>query len=466
MKLYRGSMWKEKNVLSPKVSIVVPVLNSVLYIEECIMSIRNQTMSEIEIIIVDAGSTDGTLEILKKMVQEDKRIILLHSERKSCGYQNNVGVEKASGKYIGFVESDDIISENMYEELFSEAEEKELEYIKADFDTFYFLKSGEKVTERQRGVPPYAYNKILSGAEYPELLLYDIYLWKGIYRADFLKKYHIEQNITLGAAFQDVGFAFQTITQVKRGYYSDKVFYHYRRDNQNSSVYNINGYIFLKNEFLFIEKFLERHSELNGFWKEFYLRLSAMVSTRDKIMTFSNVEWKEVVESLGEIGKIFQRGIKQGRIDLLDFGEQRWAEVQMVIKYPEQYYYYSYFKYNELAKSWDVLMKECKQARDVVIFGCGIRTRRLFAMMERNDINVSAFCDNDERKWGTLCCGKEIYSPQVVRKWMPDALFLVLPKYGNAMKKQLLDMGVESKKIKLHDVGNDISCAFVYRYRD
>ena len=93
----------------PKVSVIMPSLNVVSYIRECIESVVNQTLKDIEIICVDAGSTDGTLEVLEEYTAKDNRIKLLHSDKKSYGYQMNMGIDAATGEYIGIVETDDYI---------------------------------------------------------------------------------------------------------------------------------------------------------------------------------------------------------------------------------------------------------------------------------------------------------------------------------------------------------------------
>ena len=101
----------------PKVSVIMPSLNVVQYIQECMESVVRQTLSDIEIICVDAGSTDGTLEILQEFAKKDQRISIIVSDKKSYGYQMNLGLKAAKGEYIGIVETDDFIEPNMYEDL-------------------------------------------------------------------------------------------------------------------------------------------------------------------------------------------------------------------------------------------------------------------------------------------------------------------------------------------------------------
>ena len=111
----------------PKVSVVMPSLNVALYIRECIESVLNQTLKDIEIICVDAGSTDGTLEILKEYADKDPRISIINSDRKSYGYQMNLGMDAAAGEYMGIVETDDIADFDMFETLYNAAKADDLD---------------------------------------------------------------------------------------------------------------------------------------------------------------------------------------------------------------------------------------------------------------------------------------------------------------------------------------------------
>ena len=115
----------------PKVSVIMPSLNVAPYVRECIESVLGQTLREIEIICVDAGSTDGTLEILREYAEKDSRITLIVSDKKSYGYQMNLGLNVATGKYVGIVETDDRVRENMYETLYGLAEQNAVDIIKS-----------------------------------------------------------------------------------------------------------------------------------------------------------------------------------------------------------------------------------------------------------------------------------------------------------------------------------------------
>ena len=98
----------------PKISIVIPIYNVEKYLEECLTSITKQTLKEIEIIAVDDGSTDSSGKILDSFAAKDKRIKAIHQKNTGYSAAVNLGIEKASGEYVGIVESDDLIDKAMY----------------------------------------------------------------------------------------------------------------------------------------------------------------------------------------------------------------------------------------------------------------------------------------------------------------------------------------------------------------
>ena len=123
----------------PKISIIMPSLNVEPYIVECVDSVINQTLKDIEIIFVDAQSTDGTLEILKDYESKDSRVKLLISDKKSYGHQMNLGIVNATGQYIGIVETDDYVSPEMFYELYNLSNNGEYDIVKSKIYFYYMI---------------------------------------------------------------------------------------------------------------------------------------------------------------------------------------------------------------------------------------------------------------------------------------------------------------------------------------
>ncbi len=248
------------------ISVIVPVYNSKDTICGCLDSLLAQTKMNLEFLCVDACSTDGTGDILERYAWLDGRIRIIRSEKKSYGYQVNLGIREALGKYIGIVEADDATSPDMYEVLGDAALENEPDFVRADYyETYYRYGITGRDTKRDNArldkrivrivKDKSRYGKTFSLKEDPVCIHPDaIATWSGIYRRDFLAKYGIMHNETPGASFQDMGFWAQV------HYYADKVMfincplYRYRIDNPVSSTFQRGKEYCLSDELRFTVK--------------------------------------------------------------------------------------------------------------------------------------------------------------------------------------------------------------------
>ena len=171
----------------PKISVIMPSLNVRPFIKECIESVINQTFRDLEIICVDAGSTDGTLEILKEYAKKDSRINIIQSNEKSYGHQMNIGIEASKGEYIGIVETDDFIDEKMYETLY-QLTDSSADIVKVNF-YHYSDENNFKADTSKLKLPKTAFNvyeneTILNG--HPSI-------WAAIYKKTFGKHFTYQQ---------------------------------------------------------------------------------------------------------------------------------------------------------------------------------------------------------------------------------------------------------------------------------
>jgi len=120
----------------PKVSVIVPVFNTAQYLEECLTSILNQSLADIEIICIDDGSKDGSLGILRRFSESDNRIKVLTQENSGAGVARNLGMKHATGTYLSFLDSDDVFEPSMLERLYNLAEERDLDIAVCRCDKF------------------------------------------------------------------------------------------------------------------------------------------------------------------------------------------------------------------------------------------------------------------------------------------------------------------------------------------
>ena len=122
----------EKN---PAISILVPCCNVEKYLDQCLESIVTQTFDDLEIICINDGSKDGTLGIIQKFAERDSRIVVIDKPNSGYGASMNMGLDRARGKYVGIVESDDYIEKNMFQRLYETAEKYNLDYVRCLFKT-------------------------------------------------------------------------------------------------------------------------------------------------------------------------------------------------------------------------------------------------------------------------------------------------------------------------------------------
>ena len=222
--------------MRPKISVIMPCLNSMEYMDECLSSVLAQTLKDIEIICVDAGSTDGTVEYIQEKAAQDARISLVHSEKKSYGYQVNVGMDHARGEFMAIVESDDYILPEMYEKLYALAWRYSVEVVKSDFSRFYGDREHRTFTPASVLRDKKKYNQVKNARSDSDIWGAYVLITPAIYSLDFLRKSQIRLHESPGASYQDNGFWFQVLMHAERMWFYPESLYMLRRDNPNSSV--------------------------------------------------------------------------------------------------------------------------------------------------------------------------------------------------------------------------------------
>lgn len=324
--------------MGKKISILIPTLNAAEYLEECINSILRQTYDYLEIIVVDAGSTDGTLEILSKYIEQDDRIRLIHSGKKSYGYQMNVAMKNATGDYIGIVEADDYIAEDMYECLLDVMIENGADYVKGKPQFIRAFQNGEPTIEDEK---TYIEEKGLSGilinpSLMPELLIYDIYHWTGLYKKDFVN--NICFNETYGAAFQDQGFLLKTISKAEKAVYIDKPVYYYRQNNSDSSIFNTRGFAYIYQEYSLNYVYAQK---LGSKWIEaFYLRMFEQICGRYFVMAISGSYWQDAEADIELLRKWLLKSERAGYFSKCKMEREKRKKLNYFLNSSEDLYEY------------------------------------------------------------------------------------------------------------------------------
>lgn len=218
----------------PKISVIIPSLNVKDYIKQCVDSVINQTLRDIEILCVDAGSDDGTLEILKEYAEEEPHLNVFLSNRKSYGSQVNQGLTIATGEYISIVESDDYIKEDMLESLYKLTQYGYMDIVKGTFYHMYLSEDENRIEidTAKRNIPA---NKVFKVEDQPLFLDGHPSIWSAIYKRSFLINNNIHFLEEDGGAWVDNPFFYETALKADSILYTNTPYYYYRETNQNSS---------------------------------------------------------------------------------------------------------------------------------------------------------------------------------------------------------------------------------------
>lgn len=236
-------------MLQPKISVIIPVYNVEQYLSQCLENIVYQTYTNLEIICVNDGSSDNSKNILESYAKIDKRIKIINQQNSGQSVARNVGIKNATGDYIHFMDSDDYISLNYYEEMV-----KTLANTNADIvcSGFYFEEWKEmSVYYKDTFILTNLYDKL-----YKTVLNYFNYVWRYLIKTSFIK----ENNFYFinGKFYEDIGYTLELLIKANKVVIAPKVqyFYRYRKD---STVHNKKYNNDLTEAFLRYNKVLEKY---------------------------------------------------------------------------------------------------------------------------------------------------------------------------------------------------------------
>jgi glycosyltransferase involved in cell wall biosynthesis len=427
-----------------KVSVIMPSLNVADYIDECMESALNQTLNDIELICIDAGSTDGTWEKLIDYSKRDNRVIPVHSDVRSYGYQVNMGIDMARGEYIAILETDDYIDREMYDTLYRIALETDADYVKADFDTFETKWNGErKFSLRKLGGnrDGRLYNNVIDPRHIRNVYAHDYYIWKGIYKRSFLVDNDIRLNESKGAAYQDIGFSQQVHAYATRAYYSDKSFYRYRLDRDGSSSNSAYGLSYAHYEFerlLCDKKFRERMVCPEGLCMHMVISLCGEMPRVLRAVGFDteseyvrpHYEWLKAKIIENESGNLEEyKELRPTLGEILDDLEGYCARLKE-----------EYLKKKPLLD----LIHGADKGSGIVIFGAGMRGRRMLEFLLKEGVHNVMFADNNSSLWGSDVDGVKVIEPmECAREHSDGCCIIANSKNSDDIVGQLVSLGVD-----------------------
>lgn len=211
-----------------KVSIIVPVYNVEKFLPECLDSLINQTLKDIEIICINDGSKDNSLAILKNYAQKDSRIKIIDQQNQGQSVARNNGINTAVGEYIGFVDSDDWVDKDYFEKLYLAAKKYDSDIAAGDF-----IRCGKRIKSKKLQYTNEAfYTNITDKIQYAEIPKYN-YIWNKIYKRDSLLK--LNMPFPEGRVYEDVYWLVRVVYGLNGFVTVPETYYNYRK-NSGSTV--------------------------------------------------------------------------------------------------------------------------------------------------------------------------------------------------------------------------------------
>ncbi len=224
---------------NPKISVIIPIYNVESYLSRCLTSVVKQTLYDIEIVCVNDGTTDGSLDVLKAYMERDSRIVLVDKNNGGISSARNAGLDHAQGNVIIFLDSDDYLELNACERIYEE-------YISHYADIIIFgSKPFPEIPEPEEWVP---WKLDCEWAYYPEFVPYSLFgersatpfVWNHAFARKLIERGHFrfEENISLG---EDMIFLLEIVPRAKGIQFIGDKLHHYRCFRPQSSMYRYNA---------------------------------------------------------------------------------------------------------------------------------------------------------------------------------------------------------------------------------
>lgn len=439
------SMQLNENI---KITVLVTVHNSEKYLKQCLESVCKQSFKEIEVLCIDGGSTDTSPEILKAYQRHDSRIRIINDPNTSYGHKINIGIIQARGDYIGILESDDRMKESMLEQLYYFAQKYDLDYVDANYDTFFEIDGKTFYYEVKKYNTQDCYNKLMNSA-------YNAYtlkggatgaIWTGIYKRSFLLHNSIHMFESPGAAYQDTSFRFLVCALAGSCYHLSETLHEYRSDNTESSIKDNSKIFAISMEYDYLkEQLIERKLFSNDILDAYYQwKYQSYYWNTFRLPTDAREQFLKKYRT--ELSK----DIEQGHLIEDSLSKSDYQNTFMLISDPKAFMESIAKHAQDGNLSFQRIFKAVKEigSKKIVVFGFGIRGKHFLNLYQNYSDQILCLCDNNADLHYKKIMGYTLLPVADSFHQYPDATFVIAnSKNHTKMKEQLIGLGVCSENI-------------------
>lgn len=408
--------------MDKKVSVIVPVYNTSVYLKKCMDSLINQTLNEIEIICINDGSTDNSLEILEAYASNDSRIKILNQENQGQSAARNAGIEIAKGEYIGFLDSDDCAKSTMFEKLYKNAKEFNSDISMCSIEVF---DEKTKVSHSNDYMSLDLFGKAFENRVFSPCETYDFLFricvvpWNKIYKKSFLTINNLKFIENLN--FEDNVFFMDTHTSAER-----------------ISLVNEPLVIYTQNSLTSYSSAPKKHD-------------------RKKLDFFRIFEEEERILKEKNIYPELEYYFEFEKINILNHWYRKITDDDIKKEYAKKFHkIYPNLKHlQHLFKLFYFLKIQWLLRKHKVIFwGASLYLEDILKTYKIKNPNILAIADKSGEKQGKTFCGYPIISPKEIEAYCPDC---VVPAVVNIYKfDKMVKKEFKSDNIK-------IKCIFGYK---
>ena len=398
-----------------KISVVIPVYNTEKYLRKCLDSVINQTFKDIEIICVDDGSTDNSLDILKEYQKNDSRFVILQQNHIGAGEARNKGLDIAKGKYIGFLDSDDWFELDMLSQMYQRAEK-----FNADMVVCSSKRFSEKTSEFGKNSIYYPINLFITPLEkqfnYKDfqkdiIQMFGVEPWRNLFSRKLITKNNIRfQNLE---SCNDVAFSLIARICANRIVITNKKLIIHRIDHSGCITekrwnHSINGI----KACLYFKAYLKKHNLYSAELKKGLLK--CMHETcKYETSRCNNIQYENFLKELKK---------------LLPFSWWKFKTVPI---------------YSLLYKSIN--------SKKVMLWGASIFLKEFLKNETEANPNIIGVIDKNPDNWGKMCGNYKIYPPEALNELKPDEVILTIINNNEKIYAELKKEFKEKyPNIKLH----------------
>lgn len=385
-----------------KISIIVPVYNTAKYLDKCIQTLIKQTLEDIEIIFIDDGSEDDSVEILENYAKNDKRISILKQNHKRQGAARNYGLSTAQGEYIGFVDSDDWVELDMFEKLYYQAKETDSDIVMCSMNTFE--DGTNKIIVNTYNTLDIFNQKFFENSFTPQDTLNFIFNisvspYNKIYRKSLIAKNNIK--FPESVYFEDNAFFFKSWLNAKKISLLNQKLYQYRKST-TSTTKNDKSKLDIFKTLDLTKNILEENNYYNRLKTDYLRYKSASLQ-----YWFSSIQNK--------------------RIKFLFF-------IKLLMEMPTVALLPIFIKIKELKL---ILILLFDKKNKIILWGASNFLANFLKKHKIHNTNVLGIVDRNENKNGSELNGLTIYSPNKVKELSPDRIIVSIINFSIESKRYI-----------------------------